>query len=269
MPLYPAHAQLHPTNPKLLMCMNQTLALGVLSVSRFPNGHTYFVQRLHEVQRVTTLAVHPTYNCECVCAPQRSLLLFAHFCVGGNRETGPCTSAVEGGGAAHTRWSAGRASSLSRSTTSAFQSPLPAQSAAFTCSHGLCVPTCAVGGNWGKKERLRDAMLFDDPPSHWTGARKDACMCACMFGHRPSAHPEPWQSRTTGCRHGGGDACAGDSFIMVNVPKTPSMMGMQFEREFNASQASALPAAPARFALGVTPGAAGNRVDRARPLCLW
>ncbi len=48
----------------MLMCMNQTLALGVLPASRFLNGHTGWVQRLHEVQRVAPLMYHATHQCE-------------------------------------------------------------------------------------------------------------------------------------------------------------------------------------------------------------
>ncbi len=103
--------------------MNGSLALGVLPVSRYQSGHTAWAQRLHEVQRLTPLAVHPTFTCACVGRPRRR----TRFC---------------------TRTSCG----------------VDATPVTAPCSFA-----CAVGGNMGKKARLRDSMLMDDPPSYWTG----------------------------------------------------------------------------------------------------
>ena len=43
------HPQLHPDNPRVFLGFNDTLYVGVLPVSQFSGGHTYFIQRLHEV----------------------------------------------------------------------------------------------------------------------------------------------------------------------------------------------------------------------------
>ncbi len=45
------------------MVMNKTLALGILPVSRFLNGHTGSIQLMDRVQRVTPLMYHATYEC--------------------------------------------------------------------------------------------------------------------------------------------------------------------------------------------------------------
>jgi hypothetical protein len=39
----------HPSNPNLFMGWNRRLVIGVLPVSAFLSGHTYHVQRLHQV----------------------------------------------------------------------------------------------------------------------------------------------------------------------------------------------------------------------------
>lgn len=40
----------HPANPHVFLAAGHSLPFGVLPVAGFLNGHTYFVQRLHEVR---------------------------------------------------------------------------------------------------------------------------------------------------------------------------------------------------------------------------
>ncbi|GIL81772.1 hypothetical protein Vretifemale_10771 [Volvox reticuliferus] len=79
-------SKVHPSQKRLFMGANGTLGVGVLPVASFSGGHTFYVQRLYEVQRVTPYAVHCTFQ---------------------------------------------------------------------------------YGANPGKRNRLREAMLFDDPPSYY------------------------------------------------------------------------------------------------------
>ncbi|KAG2482950.1 hypothetical protein HYH03_018175 [Edaphochlamys debaryana] len=81
-------AKVHPDNKRVFMGYNDTLAVGVLPVASFSGGHTFYVQRLYEVQRVPLYAVHCTFQ---------------------------------------------------------------------------------YGANRGKRNRLREAQLFADPPEYWTG----------------------------------------------------------------------------------------------------
>jgi hypothetical protein len=43
-------AQVHPKNPRVFLGANGSLAVGVLPVASFSGGHTFYVQRLYEVQ---------------------------------------------------------------------------------------------------------------------------------------------------------------------------------------------------------------------------
>ncbi|GLC41336.1 hypothetical protein PLESTM_001185000 [Pleodorina starrii] len=47
---------------RVFLGANGTLAVGVLPVASFSGGHTFYVQRLYEVQRVTPYAVHCTFQ---------------------------------------------------------------------------------------------------------------------------------------------------------------------------------------------------------------
>ncbi|GIL68302.1 hypothetical protein Vafri_21586 [Volvox africanus] len=79
-------SKVHPNQKRVFMGANGTLGVGVLPVASFSGGHTFYVQRLYEVQRVKPYAVHCTFQ---------------------------------------------------------------------------------YGANPGKRNRLREAMLFDDPPSYY------------------------------------------------------------------------------------------------------
>ncbi|GFR49885.1 hypothetical protein Agub_g11989 [Astrephomene gubernaculifera] len=80
--------KVHPQQKRVFLGANGTLAVGVLPVAAFSGGHTFYVQRLYEVQRVKPYAVHCTFQ---------------------------------------------------------------------------------YGANAGKRNRLREAMLFHDPPEYYTG----------------------------------------------------------------------------------------------------
>ncbi|KAG2443875.1 hypothetical protein HXX76_002216 [Chlamydomonas incerta] len=52
----------HPDQARVFLGANGTLAVGVLPVASFSGGHTFYVQRLYEVQRVKPYAVHCTFQ---------------------------------------------------------------------------------------------------------------------------------------------------------------------------------------------------------------
>lgn len=41
---------------------NSSIVIGVLPVASFASGHTFFVQKLYEVQRATPYVVHTTFQ---------------------------------------------------------------------------------------------------------------------------------------------------------------------------------------------------------------
>lgn len=58
--LVPFHP--HAENPRLVWGANHSLVFGVLPVSQFSSGHTFFVQRLFEYQQVKPYVVHCTFQ---------------------------------------------------------------------------------------------------------------------------------------------------------------------------------------------------------------
>ena len=42
--------KLHPDNPRVFLGYNDTLYVGSLPVALFSGGHTYYIQKLHEVK---------------------------------------------------------------------------------------------------------------------------------------------------------------------------------------------------------------------------
>ena len=52
------HPQLHPDNPRVFLGFNDTLYVGVLPISQFSGGHTYYIQRLHEVSVVRRVPLY-------------------------------------------------------------------------------------------------------------------------------------------------------------------------------------------------------------------
>ncbi|KAK9909514.1 hypothetical protein WJX75_003420 [Coccomyxa subellipsoidea] len=51
----------HPDNWRVFYGMGRTVTFGILPASGFANGHSYFVQRLYDVMRVSPYAVHMSY----------------------------------------------------------------------------------------------------------------------------------------------------------------------------------------------------------------
>lgn len=45
---------------------NHSLLVGVLPVASFASGHTFFVQRLFEFQKIKPYVVHTTFQVRCV-----------------------------------------------------------------------------------------------------------------------------------------------------------------------------------------------------------
>lgn len=56
------YVKVHPKNKRVFLGNNGTLYVGVLPVATFSGGHTFFIQRLHEVQMVEPYAVHATFQ---------------------------------------------------------------------------------------------------------------------------------------------------------------------------------------------------------------
>ena len=55
--------KLHPDNPRVFLGYNDTLYVGSLPVALFSGGHTYYIQKLHEV--ITSLGGMPLIE-DCV-----------------------------------------------------------------------------------------------------------------------------------------------------------------------------------------------------------
>lgn len=56
------HSRRHPQNTRLARGWDGNIYFGVLPVSTFGSGHTFFVQRMYEVQKLQPYAVHATYQ---------------------------------------------------------------------------------------------------------------------------------------------------------------------------------------------------------------
>eukprot|EP00887_Chlorella_sp_A99_P003129 scaffold9.g3129.t1 len=54
--------QRHHSNPRLVWAANHSVVVGVLPVASFASGHTFFVQRLYEYQKVPAYVVHCTFQ---------------------------------------------------------------------------------------------------------------------------------------------------------------------------------------------------------------
>lgn len=164
----PLHPQVHPKDKRLVLGWNQTLAVGVLPCSRFLGGHTGFIQKLYEIQQVKPLMVHATFQCEFPRAPHAAPL--RRLAVGASCPAWLCTGGASGWRQLSSE--AGRGWGQARRDCS--------EAEASACR--ACVG-CADGGNMGKRHRMREAALFADPPSYWTGARPPARHARRHAGH--------------------------------------------------------------------------------------
>ncbi len=248
-----------------MMCLNMSVALGILPVARFLGGHTGFLQHMHRAQRVQPLMIHTTFTCECRrrgAVPRAPFPSLASLALGWDR--GRSGALVHALGSLRDGTRGSGPAQVARSTHHArWNAPALADAIAAARKHGPPNPrpapwrVCAADADdVGKRNRMREAMLFDDPPAYWSGEERRAARrrqvprahTACprcapaawqvFFRDRvgpawaPQSRAERWALSVVPAA-----ARADDLYVAIGIPHAPSMTAPQFA-QYNLSQAS-------------------------------